>query len=53
MSEQLGNSPQTCRLHYARWLDHEGYTEPPKLEAGEIPADLLALPSQAAVAARA
>jgi hypothetical protein len=49
ISSQLGNSPGICRRHYARWVTDE-FVEPPRLEPGEVPADLLALPQIAAEA---
>ena len=43
VSKQLGHSDvSTTAWHYARWAGGDAYIEPLAIEAGEVPADLLA-----------
>jgi integrase len=39
ISDQLGNSPDTCRKHYAKYLDP--WRRPVKVRAGCNPTDLI------------
>jgi len=43
VAEQLGHADMgTTARHYARWISRGRYVPPPVLEAGEVPADVLA-----------
>ena len=50
VSAQLGHADVSVTArHYARWIEYEIYREPMQIAPGEVPADLLARPSDSIV----
>lgn len=46
VSAQLGHGDVAVTArHYARWVESDRYVEPPRLQEGDVPADVLASPT--------